>query len=512
MELKLQENLFCINKSVFNSCQEVSVSLEINLPDYCTDIAKILKCTAEPELVSKSVSGNRMTVDGNVIINVIYCDSNDHIQAYKTSTPFTKIFESSDELAGGLIKIDFCGESASVRPLSPRKADVNASFKICIDVCEKKEIRMVADAEGGGVETKQSEIIAESYVCGGEKLIILDEIIELGDQRPAVNNILRYDAKARLMDVRLVTNKMIVKGEMSLKILYACGEENSRIEEIEESFPFSQILELDGVDEDCIHSCDTKIQSVNLKERSNDLGEFKIISAEVIVCVFAECRKSVKLPIITDAYSTECELETDEAEEDFMFVGDHINDSTIFKKNLELPVGEISVIDSLWCNCMVSGISCKNNTVVINGTVMTYILGKDDKQKPFFAERPIDFEYRYKAENSDPNMICKISANAKNGGYTLKGGNSIEVRCEVDINGEVVSCLKRKIVASMRLNKDKQIDKSNIFALTLYFAEKGEKVWEIAKKYSTSANAIKRDNDLSDDIIENPCTLLISSK
>lgn len=512
MELNLQENLFSINKSVFNSCQETSVSLEINLPDYCTDIAKILKCTATPEVTSKSASGNRVTVDGNVMINIIYCDSNDCIRAYRTSTPFTKIFESSDELTGGNIRLSFSNEDASVRPLSPRKIDVNASFRICLDVFERKEVRIISHAEGGGVETKEGDIIAESFVCGGEKLVILDEMIELGDQKPAVNSILRHDVKAKLTDVKLMTNKMIIKGEMTLKILYVCGEENSQLEEIEEGFPFSQILELEGADEDCLHSCESEIESVILKERSDENGEFKLISAEVVINVRAECRKSVKLPIITDAYSTECELETDENEERFIFVGDRINDSTIFKKNLELPVNEISVIDSLWCNCNVATVSCKENVVSVNGTVITSILGKDDKGKPFFAERPIDFEYRYKAENSGSDICCNIKANAQNGGYTLKGGNSIEVRCEVELVGEVISCSQRRVIEGMRLNEEKMIDKSDICALTLYFADKGEKIWEIAKKYSTSAASVKRDNGLADDTVETPCTLLISSK
>jgi len=45
--------------------------------------------------------------------------------------------------------------------------------------------------------------------------------------------------------------------------------------------------------------------------------------------------------------------------------------------------------------------------------------------------------------------------------------------------------------------------------MSIYFAKQGEEVWNIAKSFSSDIDLIKRDNDLSGDVIENNSVLLI---
>ena len=42
-----------------------------------------------------------------------------------------------------------------------------------------------------------------------------------------------------------------------------------------------------------------------------------------------------------------------------------------------------------------------------------------------------------------------------------------------------------------------------------YYAESGESVWDIAKKYNTAASSVAAENELEQEIISAPCMLLI---
>ena len=53
----------------------------------------------------------------------------------------------------------------------------------------------------------------------------------------------------------------------------------------------------------------------------------------------------------------------------------------------------------------------------------------------------------------------------------------------------------------------KEVDKNT--ALTIYYCDTGEEVWQIAKRYNTSVDAIMQSNDLEDDRIGDKRTLLI---
>ena len=65
--------------------------------------------------------------------------------------------------------------------------------------------------------------------------------------------------------------------------------------------------------------------------------------------------------------------------------------------------------------------------------------------------------------------------------------------------------------------KEVSADESNTVqkdgaSLTVYYAEGGENIWDIAKKYYTCAQMIKDENDLSEDRVRNSGMLLIPMK
>ena len=53
---------------------EQAIDVDFSLPDYCPDISKIFKCNAVPRIASKSINGSTITIDGNVVITILYCD------------------------------------------------------------------------------------------------------------------------------------------------------------------------------------------------------------------------------------------------------------------------------------------------------------------------------------------------------------------------------------------------------------------------------------------------------
>ena len=55
-------------------------------------------------------------------------------------------------------------------------------------------------------------------------------------------------------------------------------------------------------------------------------------------------------------------------------------------------------------------------------------------------------------------------------------------------------------------------DKDTGASLTIYYASEGEPLWDIARKYYTSVNAIKRENDISEDKVPTNSMLLIPMK
>ena len=64
MQAKIKTEPYEYFDPVFDGSYEVPIDTEYNLPDYCADIQKILKCRVLPEISSYLISEDTLTCDG----------------------------------------------------------------------------------------------------------------------------------------------------------------------------------------------------------------------------------------------------------------------------------------------------------------------------------------------------------------------------------------------------------------------------------------------------------------
>ena len=77
------------------------------------------------------------------------------------------------------------------------------------------------------------------------------------------------------------------------------------------------------------------------------------------------------------------------------------------------------------------------------------------------------------------------------------------------IDGTAYVSLSTETVLECSLSTEKKIEHGD-FALTLCFAEKGEKIWDIAKKYRVSVENIMKENDISEEILSEKKMIIIA--
>ena len=90
--------------------------------------------------------------------------------------------------------------------------------------------------------------------------------------------------------------------------------------------------------------------------------------------------------------------------------------------------------------------------------------------------------------------------------YVIKSEKSINVRITVNYSGLSYTAKKYRIVSGVKINSDKTFESP---ALAVYFADKNEKLWDIAKTFRTSVELIKRENELDSDVLDTKRVLLI---
>ena len=482
-------------ETVFKDSAEVPVDIEFNMPDYCPEISRILKCRAVARIASKSVSDRTVSADGSVTATVIYADSEGAVNSYEYQFPFSKIFESGVDLTGAQVSVKARCEYVNCRAVTGRKIDIHGAVGVFVTASRRKSRNIISGIEGGDIELLRERIPAAMPVAAGDKYIILEEEIETGNSQPDVSCLISYDADVRLGECKLLAGKVMVKGEISVFLLYR-GEQ-SEPQQVTAVIPFSQLLEIDDADENCICEAWADIAYLEIKPKFNSSGLSRSFSMDGKLLLSVKLQCGGEIDIVTDAYSRSFEASIQS--EEICFEKAVCSPSDTFNCRREIDLGaEISRVYDIRCEVSDTSVAFDEDCLMITGTAAANIIALDTAGAPVFIEKPVDFEYRFKMPYGSGDFKCDPQIGIKSVNYTLLSEDRMEIRLEMTVRATVYECTSVSVITDIKTDSTRRAQKRRA-AMTVYFAEAGESLWDISRKYLASVEEVKSINGITDD-------------
>ena len=238
MEYTLNRQAVTVNEVVFDSVQEQPVDLDVTLPDYCPDIQKILKCQIYPCVTAKSILSDSLEVSGSVTLRLLYLDAGgSQIRCYENSSPFSMTVSLRRSVGNALAYTTTQVEYVNCRAASPRRLDIHGAFSLRAKVVEQAETRVLCGIEGDDVQQRRQKIAVSRVAGASQQQFSLEEVLELGGGKPPAETVLRTDAVVDVDDVKTLDNKVIVKGNVRVKVLYLSGLGDGAPETMEYAIP-----------------------------------------------------------------------------------------------------------------------------------------------------------------------------------------------------------------------------------------------------------------------------------
>lgn len=505
MEQKFLKTAVFTNKTVFCETFEQSVDTDFTLPDYLGDIAKILKCVAKPRIALKSASGKSVTVSGAVQITVFYCDENGKISSVCKSYPFEKTKETDRETESADIFVTSRCGYINCHSLSGRKIDIHGAIQITLKVNEKTANDIISDISDSDIEVLSGTVPATTPTGYAEKYLILEEEVELGGE--SGERIMRYDACTSVKECKIVGGKLIVKGDMLVNIKYLS---ESGVKCFKSQIPFSGMLEIETAGDTC--ECDAKVTVAYLDvcPKNDSSGEFSLVSinAKLLVCAESFCNNDVA--VIYDAYSKEYNAEIEKSNICFNKLIKNVNEIYNLKQTVKSDTGDIASVLDCWCDVKVNDTSFEESSLKICGTANVCIITEDSDSLADYGEKAIEFEYKYPLE-AEGTLKCEPEITVISCGYTITSSDSLEISLQMRICAPVYRCETVSVVTDIKTESEAKHEKRSS-AMIIYYAEKGEKLWEISKKYSASNEEILKLNSSLGDVLTDNMPILIPLK
>lgn len=500
MEFNPCKEQICIKEVIYDSTVEQSVEIEYVLPDYYPNVFKVLRTSIDTQILSKNVVDGRITLDGVSMVKIIYLseDSNKMCQIEQKQS-FTKVIELKEKCDNlDVIVKSKCGY-VNCRAINSRRVDVRGVVELSVTTIKDSLRECITDCENLQLHKEQLEICDKNLYM--EKEFSIKEELQVGQGNFSIQDILNYKAVGVVSEYKLLVNKVVFKGEILVHTLYTCNERPQEPQIIQHSIPFSNIIDFDGIDEDykCSISLETLKFDIDMQVEEN--GECHLFVAQLALRAKCIAVKNKIANIIDDAYSTsyEANIQKDKIKlERFNML---LNENTMIKQSLKINQVQINNVYDILSEVDNSSIRIERGKKYLDFNLKLSILGLDEEGNNICLNEVMPCSVEIKVQSKSEQLNIREDILIKNIGYTIISMNELEVRIEIQINGVLFDVFYKEVTTKIEVNTDKKKNREDNCSLRIYFADEGENIWQIAKKYNTSVKAILEENTLDSEEI-----------
>lgn len=509
MEYKQRREPIAVNEVICDRCQEQPVDLELTLPDYCPDIQKILKCQICPSVTSASILGDNGDISGNITVRVLYLDAaGETIRCYENTSRYDLQIPVKTVTGNGIILPRINVEYVNCCATSPRRLDIHGSFSVFARVWERRDLELLTEVEEEDVEQLRQETTFSTCAGTAQQVIALEEVLELGDGKPSAETLLRTDAAVLLQECRMSEGKLMVRGEVQLKVLYATDLREGLPEFMEYALPFQQLIDCGRVEDTAQPEVSVSVMSAVVQVKSDSTGENNLLEAEVKLLATVQCYEDTTVELLTDAYSRTVEVTLDHQQRTFLQFSGDTEEICSEKNTFQFPEGGISKVIDVWNESCTAVVSSENQVLQFKGKYNVCLLALNGAGKPFYFERTVELAHQ-KEQGMEGPCRCYGSGEVTNLSYRITGSDTIELKTELRLTASLFREVPCRYVSEVIPNPDLPKPQDEDAALVLYYAGAGESLWEIAKQYNTGSQQICAENHLDDDVIDTAMMLMI---
>lgn len=512
MDLSVTHDTVRIYSPAFSGAADHPLESDMLLPDYCPDIARILQTEAGVTVDSKMLAQNALTINGTFCVKIIYVPENTSaIRCFTYETAFSHSMETGEVEKAAYIKVDTRVNYVNCNPIGPRRVQIKAAIGISANVFCEKEEDLITGCDDARVETQKKQVKASCITGTAEKQFKVNDDLDIGMGKPAAAAIVKSTAVALPQDYKVLQGKVVAKGEIMLRTVYAPDLSDPHLEVAEHSIPISQIIDLPGVNEGCVCNVEFDVGGTKVETMTGDDGENNKFAVEITVNATVHARRTQEFEVISDAYSPQFEMRTETKALNLEYVIDMLKMNELVRQTVDLAGVEATVLTDCSAKTFVRGMKTNDGKLTISGDMNVSIIAADAQGGPVCIEKVLPFSIAAELKEQVSDMRCEPRVNVVSVSGTLSSPDKIDLRIECMVTGVLYASSHEDVVSMMELDEEKP-KACKKTALTLYFCDKGESVWEIAKKYDTSVAAVRQENSLEGETVPERRMLLIPKK
>lgn len=481
-----KENL-SINKLVTEKKEIIFVEGDMIVPDSKPDILNTICTSGVVSIYKKEVFDEKVRIDGSINTYIMYIPDGieDAVRGLNTTLDFSQNIELPN-CRDNMDIISCCKiKSIECKVINGRKIGIKATLEISLKIYSKEEIEVINELKNAdNMQMLKEELQVNSLVGEGITKIYAKDNIPIDN----LAEILKTNIDIGNTDLKISYNKVLTKAEAIVKLIYLT--EDNRIVTTTYKVPVVGFIDIQNVSEENICDVNYEIKNIIIKPNSQEEHSVYIEMEIEVICTVYE-NKNINL--IQDMYSpcnkinfdikTVMTMTDKQCRKDIKQIREKINLINIENQNL-IDVDVIPVI--LNENKI-------NSKILYEGEVDLQFLFANSRMEITQQKAKIPFEFMIDNLQNGEVLNTTNDIKIKSQDFIIQDGGNINCNIDIEANTNIYRNASINVIDSI---EDEGQREDSDYSIIIYVVRKGDTLWEIAKKFGSTIDAIARINGI----------------
>ncbi|MEE0969255.1 MAG: DUF3794 domain-containing protein [Clostridia bacterium] len=475
------------------------LSSDYTLPDYLPEIRKMLGVNTRISPVSRYIGNNGIEFSGRVDYDVIYVGGDGRLTCAPLGTDFS--FEVQPDIPDG-IKWDSSGDAYAdietdmlhTRVTAPRKLNIKCRLRAFAHAYSYEDVSLDMHGHTMGAEKLTNEVSCSEIHRHMSEVIELSDEIDTG-WGADITEVILSNGNVKIVDSDMSIgdgNRLNCRGEVIADIVYK-NTESGELRKETRRIPFSETIEAE-IDRNMTSSpIGHNVRGICGEIKTTPSDGKILLDTEVIL--EGESAENIPLRLTEDIFIPGGKCKTEYRPFTFSEVKKCANCETVAKGTY--PLSDISasegceIVETIPMSVRVEEINTDENTAVMNGKCKVMAITRNGDEFSS-GEVYLPFSYNTGINTSGEKLIITSRPFATSCRAKCDGGN---MSIEADITLPICALSEKTVRIAQSLECENQpLTKTG--GITVYYPEKSEKLWDIAKKFGISLRNLAEANDL----------------
>lgn len=486
------KNSLYVNKIVCKKKEMVVLEEDIIVPDIKPDILNTISTSGNICIYKKEVLDEKVKIDGAINFYLVYLA--DSVECGTRSINSNIDFSKSIEIKGCnpemILDSNICIKNIECKVLNGRKVNVKIMLEIYVTLYMQEEINMIEDVKDiEDIQKLNKSMMLNQSIGRGQTKIYAKDTIMIENIDNLVE-ILSVDVNIINSDLKLSYNKVLVKSDANVKIMYLTDD--NRICNIETVIPVMGFIDMPDISDDNI--CDIRYEIKNVVVKPNNIEEHSIY-VEIEIEAMCSSYENRKVEIMQDLYSPSKDIKFKSKNVKTM-CDKHVTKG-ILKIDENIEVEGMNGSDKICDVKITPQIETENvleGRIIYNGNLDLRILYLSDIN---LNSKNIKIPFEFNLEDSfiNSNYDVETNINILSQDFIVINDNTINSKIELEFTTNVSKNMQMNIIDEIEV--DERLEDN--YSMVIYFVKKGETLWDIAKKFGSRIEDIVAVNDIEDE-------------